>query len=66
MAGLALFFDLRTVATIFEILLVVAFVALLLGRVCLGAYVYHVLRGHTAFANSTLPWAQGRTASGER
>ena len=39
--------------------LVVAFVALLLGRFCLGAYVYHVLKGRAAFANSTLPWARG-------
>ncbi len=40
-----------------EALLVVAFSALLFGKICLGAYVYHVLRGHVEFANSTLPWA---------
>jgi hypothetical protein len=42
-----------------EGLLAVAFVALLFGRFCLGAYVYHVLRGRVAFANATLPWAKG-------
>jgi len=27
---------------------------------CLGAYVYHLLRGRIGFANSTLPWAGNR------
>jgi hypothetical protein len=47
------------VAAVLEALLVVAFVALLFGRFCLGAYVYHLLRGRVAFANATLPWARG-------
>jgi hypothetical protein len=38
---------------------VIAFVALLFGRFCLGAYVYHVLRGEFTFANRTLPWGRG-------
>jgi hypothetical protein len=38
--------------------LVAAFTTLLFGRFCLGAYVYHVLRGRLAFANRTLPWAR--------
>ena len=37
--------------------LVAGFSALLFGRFCLGAYVYHLLKGRVAFANSTLPWA---------
>jgi Domain of unknown function (DUF4395) len=40
-------------------LLVVAFSALLFGKFCLGAYVYHLLKGRVDFANSTLPWARG-------
>ena len=44
-------------------LLVVAFSALLFGRFCLGAYVFHLLRGEAAFANSTLPWARRSGAS---
>lgn len=47
-------------AVTFEALLVVAFSALLFGRFCLGAYVYHVLTGRGGFANATLPWASGR------
>jgi hypothetical protein len=53
------------VAWVLEALLVIAFSALLLGRFCLGAYVFHLLRGEVAFANSTLPWARrSGTSSG--
>jgi hypothetical protein len=45
-------------AWIFEAFLVAAFSALLFGKFCLGAYVYHLLRGEFAFANATLPWAR--------
>src|SRR5207237_283949 len=38
-------------------LLVVAFAALLLGKFCLGAYVYHLLKGNAALANGTCPWS---------
>jgi hypothetical protein len=48
------------VSGVFQALLVVAFTALLFGRFCLGAYVYHMLRGRMAFANATLPWARPR------
>ena len=37
----------------------VAFSLLLFGKFCLGAYVFHLLKGRVAFANSTLPWARG-------
>jgi hypothetical protein len=47
-------------AWVFEALLVAAFSALIFGRFCLGAYVFHVLGGRAAFANATLPWASGR------
>ncbi|HXW63322.1 MAG TPA: DUF4395 family protein [Candidatus Acidoferrales bacterium] len=45
-------------AWVVEAGLVVAFAALLFGRFCLGAYIYHLLRGEFAFANATLPWAR--------
>jgi hypothetical protein len=45
-------------AWVFQSFLVVAFSALLFGKLCLGAWVFHVLRGEGAFANSTLPWAR--------
>ena len=35
-----------------------------LRKFCLGAWVFHVLRGEVAFANSTLPWARGRSLTG--
>jgi hypothetical protein len=40
-------------------LLVAAFSLLLFAKFCLGAYVFHLLRGEAAFANRTLPWARG-------
>jgi hypothetical protein len=56
-AGLALVYGMMPLAWVLQALLVVAFSALLFGRFCLGAYVYHLLKGCVAFANSTLPWA---------
>lgn len=41
----------------FEALVTVALASLLLGRLCLGTYLFHVLRGNFAFANRTLPWS---------
>lgn len=43
----------------FQAGLVAAFSLLLFGKFCLGAYVFHLLRGEVRFANSTLPWARG-------
>jgi hypothetical protein len=57
-AGLALAYGLPVLAWVFQAMLALAFSALLFGRFCLGAYVYHLLRGRAAFANSTLPWAR--------
>ena len=56
-AGLALVYGAMSLAWALQAMLVVAFSALLFGRFCLGAYVYHLLKGRVAFANSTLPWA---------
>jgi hypothetical protein len=58
-AGLALVYRMDPLAWALQAMLVVAFSALLFGRFCLGAYVYHLLKGRVAFANSTLPWARG-------
>ncbi len=57
-AGVALLQGWTITAWIFEAFLVAAFSALLFGRFCLGAYIYHLLRGEFSFANSTLPWAR--------
>jgi hypothetical protein len=58
-AAVALLLGAAPVAWAQQAMLVAAFSALLFGRFCLGAYVYHLLRGRVAFANSTLPWARG-------
>jgi hypothetical protein len=47
-------------AAIFEGLFIAAIAALLFGRLCVGAYVYHLLRGEHSFANATLPWVRSR------
>ena len=56
--GLALRAGSMGTAYLLEGMLVMAFVALLFGRFCLGAYVFHLLRGEARFANSTLPWSR--------
>jgi len=56
--GLALLAGQPLIAWVLQGFLVVAFSALLFGRFCLGAYIYHLLKGRVAFANSTLPWAR--------
>ena len=56
-AGLTLLQGWTAASYIFQGLLVVAFAALLFGKFCLGAYVYHLLKGDTAFANGTCPWS---------
>ena len=56
-AGLALLAARPGLAWVLEGLVVVALGALVLGRFCLGSYLYHLLRGETRFANRTLPWS---------
>jgi Domain of unknown function (DUF4395) len=57
-AGISLLQGWNVPAWVFEAFLVAAFSALLFGKFCLGAYVYHLLRGEFAFAKATLPWAR--------
>ncbi|MGH7546070.1 MAG: DUF4395 family protein [Gemmatimonadota bacterium] len=56
-AGSSLLLGWTATAYVFQALLAVAFVALLFGKFCLGAYVYHLLRGNASFANATCPWS---------
>jgi hypothetical protein len=56
-AGLTLVAGWPVASWVLQGLLVAAFSALLFGKFCMGAYVFHLLRGRVAFANSTLPWA---------
>ncbi len=56
-AGVSLLERWTAAAYVFEGLIAVAFAALLLGKFCLGAYVYHLLKGDVRFANGTCPWS---------
>jgi hypothetical protein len=56
--AVSLLFGWRAAAWSFEALVIVALTSLLVGKLCLGSYLFHVLRGDTAFANRTLPWAR--------
>ena len=55
--GLCLLRGWTAAAYAFQGLIAVAFAALLFGKFCLGAYVYHLLKGNVAFANGTCPWS---------
>jgi len=56
--GLALLLGHATVAYVLEAFLVVALVALIFGRFCLGSYIWHLATGEAQFANRTLPWVK--------
>jgi hypothetical protein len=56
--GLALLLGHTTVAYVLEAFLVAALTALLVGRFCLGSYVWHLVTGEAKFANRTLPWVK--------
>jgi hypothetical protein len=58
-SGVGLLYGLPGLAWVAEVLLVVGFSALLFGKLCLGAYAFHLLAGRAAFANATLPWGKG-------
>jgi hypothetical protein len=54
--GLSLLGGRMVLAWIFEGFLVLALLSLLVGRFCLGSYIYHLVTGRKGFANQTLPW----------
>lgn len=55
--GTFLMKDWRIAAGILEGFLVVALIALLFGKLCLGSYIYLFITGRAREANATLPWA---------
>ncbi len=55
--GLTLFSGWHTFAWALEALLLAALGALILGRFCLGSYLYHLFTGEARYANRTLPWS---------
>jgi len=58
-AALALHYGATTFAWAMQACLVIGFSLLLFGKFCVGAYLFHLIKGRVAFANSTLPWAKG-------
>lgn len=46
------------ISYILQAFIVAAFVALLFGKFCLGAFIYHYLTGNRKFANATCPWSK--------
>ena len=56
--GVALWSGSRGLAWSLEAVLLAALGALILGRFCLGSYVFHLVRGQKGFANRTLPWSR--------
>lgn len=46
-------------AWILQGVVVAALAALFLGHFCLGAYLFHLLRGNSDYARQTLPWSRG-------
>ena len=58
-AGVSLLAGWGAAAVVLQLFVVVALSALLLGKLCLGSYVFHLLGRNLSFANSTLPWAKG-------
>ena len=55
--GLLINFGFFAAAYVVEGCFLAAVLALTLGGLCVGSFVYHLLRGRVAFARQTLPWA---------
>jgi hypothetical protein len=56
--GVAVWSGSRGLAWSLETVLLAALGALILGRFCLGSYLFHLVRGQVGFANRTLPWSR--------
>ena len=56
--GISLHSGWRVAAWTLEGLLVMALASLIVGKFCLGSYIFHLLRHDAEFANRTLPWVR--------
>jgi hypothetical protein len=63
--ALALLWNRIALAWAFEGLMAASLVALIYGKMCIGSFTYHLLRGDAAFAFRTLPWVT-RAESSDR
>ena len=57
--GVSLLTGWRGLAGALEGLLLIALGALVIGKFCLGSYLFHLFTGNGAFAKRTLPWSRG-------
>jgi hypothetical protein len=57
--ALSLLYGWRMTAYVIEGCFLAAIALLLFGGLCFGSFVFHMLRGRSAFARRTLPWASG-------
>jgi uncharacterized protein DUF4395 len=58
--GVSLRQDLDTLAWVLEAFVLIAIGLVIAGsRLCIGSFVFHVLRGNGEFARRTLPWGRG-------
>ena len=58
--GTSLLMGWTVAAYVFEAFLVVALLALILGKFCLGSYIFYLVTGQARYANQTVPWARPR------
>jgi hypothetical protein len=58
--GASLLMGWTVAAYVLEAFLVVALSALILGKFCLGSYIFYLVTGQARYANQTLPWARSR------
>lgn len=56
LAAIFILLNWNLAAYITEAFILIAFALLLFGKFCLGAYIYHALKGNISFANATSPW----------
>ena len=56
--GVSLLQGWTTVSIVLQVFVGVALSAIILGKFCLGSYIYHLVRGQAGFANRTLPWSR--------
>ncbi len=56
-AGFTLLLGVSGLSYLFQGFIAVAFAALLFGKFCVGAFIYHYVTGNAKFANATCPWS---------
>jgi hypothetical protein len=56
--GTTLLLGWTATAYVLEAFLVIALLALILAKFCMGSYIFHLLTGQARYANRTLPWAR--------